>query len=86
MSSCMDNRPAPQPERVVITEAHTADYTCARTPIQLETPPGYFGSVMRGLQTQADEGRLTREDLAKIEQEAIVERARRSEPGYRENF
>ena len=86
MSLRMDNRSAPVPERLVITEAHAADYICARTPIQLETPPGYLSSVMRGLQTQADEGRLTREDLAKIEQEAIVERARRSEPGYWENF
>jgi hypothetical protein len=37
---------------------------------------------MRGLQKQADEGQLTQEDIAKIAQEAIIERARRESPGF----
>ena len=86
MSPSMDNRLPPKPERIVITPSNAADWICARAPLQLETPPGYFDRVMRGLQKQVDEGRLTGEDLAKIEQEAIVERARRSEPGYWEKF
>jgi len=82
MQITFTNRPTSHPEPLVITHQHTADFICARTPISLETPPEYFDRVMRGLQKQADEGQLTQEDIAKIAQEAIIERARRESPDF----
>lgn len=54
----------------------------APAPIQLETPRGYFETVKSNLQGMANDGRLTREDLAKITRDAIIERERRNAPDF----
>lgn len=73
-----DTQRGPAQEPITITDQNVGDWICARAPLQLEIPPGYFEKVKRQLQGMADDGRLTREDLAKITQEAIIERERRS--------
>lgn len=77
-----DARRGPAQEPITITDQNVGDWICVRAPIQLETPRGYVHTVKRQLQEMANEGRLTREDIAKITQEAIIERERRSAPDF----